>query len=80
MQDKLKWAMAGRSLSKLEALKSKLVDKVSAASKASILVADAGDKAALQKLAARCKVLINTVGPFYLYGDAIVEACVKEGT
>lgn len=34
----------------------------------------------LNALAARTRVLLNTVGPYYLYSTPVVEACVENGT
>jgi short subunit dehydrogenase-like uncharacterized protein len=71
----LKWALAGRSPAKLDALKSEL-DLTALPT----LVAEAGDKAALRDMAARTRVVCTTVGPYALYGSALVAACVAEGT
>lgn len=34
----------------------------------------------LEKLVKKTRVLINTVGPYYLYSSPVVEACAKNGT
>jgi short subunit dehydrogenase-like uncharacterized protein len=34
----------------------------------------------LHSLAKRTRVLINTVGPYALYGEPVVEACASQGT
>ena len=67
----LRWAMAGRDRGKLEAL------KASAGAGAEVLVADSGDAATLDALAARTAVVLNTAGPFARYGDPVVDACVR---
>ena len=36
--------------------------------------------AGLNALVRKTRVLINTVGPYHLYGTAVVEACAKNGT
>ena len=71
-----KWAMAGRSLEKLEAVR----DEIGAPADTPLVVADADDAAVLEAMCARTKVVITTVGPYQLYGDALVAACVKTGT
>ena len=71
-----KWAMAGRSLEKLEAVR----DEIGAPADTPLVVADADDPAVLEAMCARTKVVITTVGPYQLYGDALVAACVKTGT
>lgn len=74
--DAPKWAMAGRSLDKLEAVR----DEIGAPDTTPLVVADASDPASLEAMCNRTRVVITTVGPYQLYGDALVEACVKTGT
>ena len=71
------WALAGRSKDKLEAVKTAAGQ---GAKKAGVVVADAHDKVALDKLAKSTKVVLSTAGPFALYGSDLVEACVNNGT
>lgn len=70
-----RWAIAGRSAAKLKTLSDDagLTD-------IEMIVADATDAAALQAMCARTKVVISTVGPYALYGDALVKACAESGT
>ena len=70
----LKWAIAGRSASKLEAVKRDI-----AAPDLPMIVADASDRAALDGMVKQTKVIISTVGPYALYGDDVVAACVANG-
>lgn len=72
----LKWAISGRSQEKLEALKTSL--KLS--NDVDIIVADSGDAEALNQLAQSCKVVLTTVGPYQLYGEHLLNACVDNGT
>ncbi|MBX7494918.1 saccharopine dehydrogenase NADP-binding domain-containing protein [Qipengyuania sp. 6B39] len=71
-----KWAMAGRSMDKLEAVR----DEIGAPKSTPLVVADADDSASLEMMCNRTKVVLTTVGPYQLYGDALVAACVKTGT
>ena len=71
-----KWAMAGRSEDKLTAVR----EEIGAPSTTKMIVADADDVAALEAMCRRTRVVITTVGPYQLYGDALLEACVKTGT
>ncbi|MCA0909923.1 saccharopine dehydrogenase family protein [Qipengyuania gaetbuli] len=71
-----KWAMAGRSMDKLEAVR----DEIGAPGSTPLVVADADDPASLEAMCNRTKVVLTTVGPYQLYGDALVAACVKTGT
>ncbi|WP_379548316.1 saccharopine dehydrogenase family protein [Qipengyuania sp. DSG2-2] len=75
-KDAPKWAMAGRSQDKLEAVR----DEIGAPADTPLVVADADDPASLEIMCNRTKVVLTTVGPYQLYGDALVEACVKTGT
>ena len=71
-----KWAMAGRSLSKLEQVR----DEIGAAADTPLVVADASDPASIDAMTKRAKVILTTVGPYQLYGDELVAACVANGT
>ena len=73
----LNWAIAARREKKLEALKSELGD---AARSLPTLVADSHDRAALDSMAARTRVVLTTVGPYAKYGSELVAACVENGT
>jgi short subunit dehydrogenase-like uncharacterized protein len=72
----LKWAMAGRSADKLAEVR----DLIGAAADTPLIVADAADPATLDAMAKRTKVVLTTVGPYQLYGNALVAACVANGT
>ncbi|OZA91723.1 MAG: saccharopine dehydrogenase, partial [Erythrobacter sp. 34-65-8] len=74
--DAPKWAMAGRSLTKLQEVR----DAIGAPADTPLVVADADDPASLDAMCGRTKVVLTTVGPYQLYGDALVAACVKTGT
>ncbi len=75
-EDGPKWAMAGRSEDKLTAVR----DEIGAPGSTPMIVADASDPASLESMCKRTKVVLTTVGPYQLYGDTLVEACVKTGT
>ncbi len=72
----LKWAMAGRSLTKLEEVRA----LIGAPAETPLLTANADDPAALEALVARAAVVITTVGPYQLYGEPLLAACAKTGT
>ncbi|KAL3525889.1 hypothetical protein ACH5RR_014261 [Cinchona calisaya] len=44
-----------------------------------ILIADTSDPASLRRLASQAKLVLNCVGPFRLYGEPVVAACVESG-
>lgn len=70
------WAMAGRSEDKLKAVR----DEIGAPADTPLVVADASDPASLKAMAERTRAVITTVGPYQLYGEALVKACVEAGT
>jgi short subunit dehydrogenase-like uncharacterized protein len=72
----VKWAMAGRSQAKLEAVR----DEIGAPKDTPLVVADAADPAQLEAMVKRAKAIITTVGPYQLYGSELVAACAKAGT
>jgi short subunit dehydrogenase-like uncharacterized protein len=72
----VKWAMAGRSLEKLEAVRADL--GISEA--IPLVVADASSLDSIESLVSRTKVVLTTVGPYQLYGSDLVAACAKAGT
>lgn len=74
--DAPKWAMAGRSLTKLAEVR----DLIGADADTPLVVADASDTASLDAMAARATVILTTVGPYQLYGSDLVAACVRAGT
>jgi short subunit dehydrogenase-like uncharacterized protein len=71
----LKWAMAGRSLDKLKSVR----DEIGAPSDTPLLVADASDAASLTAMVEQTKSVITTVGPYMLYGNELLAACVAAG-
>ena len=71
-----KWAMAGRSLEKLAAVR----DAIGAPADTALIVADAGDPASLKAMIGQTSAVLSTVGPYQLYGSELVAACAASGT
>jgi short subunit dehydrogenase-like uncharacterized protein len=71
----LKWAMAGRSKDRLAAVR----DAIGAPKDLPLIVADAGDPASLKAMVEQTKSVITTVGPYMLYGNELLAACVAAG-
>jgi short subunit dehydrogenase-like uncharacterized protein len=71
----LKWAMAGRSKDKLASVR----DAIGAPSDTPLIVADASDPASLKAMVGQTKSVISTVGPYQLYGNDLLAACVADG-
>jgi short subunit dehydrogenase-like uncharacterized protein len=80
LRRKLRWAIAGRDAARLAALRDELDANAASVTLPAVLVADSHDIAAVEAMAASTRVLISTAGPFALYGDAIVDACVHRRT
>jgi len=72
----VKWAMAGRSGEKLEAVR----DEMGVAKDIPLIIADSADADSLAAMASLTKVVLTTVGPYQLYGTDLVGACVANGT
>ena len=71
----IKWALAGRNLEKLESV---------AASKnvpegTGLFEVDSNNIASIEEMISKTKCVLTTVGPYQLYGNDIVSACVKSG-
>jgi short subunit dehydrogenase-like uncharacterized protein len=72
--DGVKWAMAGRDRAKVESVRAEI------GANAPVIVASASDPASLDTMAQRTRVVLTTVGPYQLYGEPLLAACVKAGT
>jgi short subunit dehydrogenase-like uncharacterized protein len=72
-----RWAIAGRSAEKLEAVRSRLGSEHA---DLPLLQADVNDPSSLRALAESTRVVITTVGPYIHYGEPLVAACAAAGT
>ena len=71
----LRWAIAARNASKLDALATELgVEDMPR------ITADSQDLDSLREMTAQAHVVCTTVGPYAKYGAKLVEACVSTGT
>jgi hypothetical protein len=75
-----RWAIAGRSEQKLAAVRADLAAHNPALAELPLVLADVDDPASLRAMAESARVVITTVGPYALYGDALVAACAVSGT
>lgn len=73
----IRWAMAGRSRDKLEAVRTELPRENE---DIPILIADADDPVSLRQLCERSRVVVSTVGPYARHGEGIIRACAETGT
>ncbi len=75
-----RFAIAGRSLAKLEVMRQQLASLNPACAAMALLVSDADDATALAAIAASTKVIVSTIGPYLKYGEPLVRACAEAGT
>ena len=72
----VRWAMAGRSLSKLQ----KVRGEMGVPDSVPLITANSDDPASLRAMCEQTTVVISTVGPYQLYGSDLVAACAATGT
>ena len=72
---KIKWAIAGRNLDKLEKDRSQVANQDTP-----IFIADSFDEDSLSKFVKKTKVVCSTVGPYSLYGTKLVKVCLENNT
>uniref|UniRef100_UPI00398E51B1 saccharopine dehydrogenase a, tandem duplicate 1 n=1 Tax=Pristiophorus japonicus TaxID=55135 RepID=UPI00398E51B1 len=78
----LTWAVAGRSLSKLEEVLERAASALGIPelkSKESI-ICDVNDPLSLAEMCKQGSVILNCVGPYRFFGEPVVKACVENGT
>ncbi len=71
----LRWAMAGRNLPKLEALREALALPATFP----LLTVDSTDELAVDAMCRRTRLCLSTIGPYQLYGSTLVAACARRG-
>lgn len=76
----MRWAIAGRNRTKLDAVAARLAAVSPEAPKPDVIVADAADREALRQAAESTRVVITTIGPYALHGGPLVAACAAAGT
>jgi len=69
----LRWAIGGRDRDRLEGVRAGLGRDVE------VVVGDALDRASIDGVVRRTRVVVSTVGPYARYGTPLVEACVEHG-
>ncbi len=74
--DDLRFAMAGRSMDKLAGVRAEIGLPESVA----LVEANSDDPDSLKAMCDRADCVITTVGPYQLYGEPLVKACVESGT
>nr|CAG8506136.1 14902_t:CDS:2 [Entrophospora candida] len=76
--NKLRWGIAGRSEQRLQEVSNIIgVASGNTVRQPEIIIADVERPESLNKMAKRAKVVIACVGPFFLYGESVVKACIE---
>ncbi|GAB1210985.1 hypothetical protein ATERTT37_000095 [Aspergillus terreus] len=75
----LKWALAGRSLEKVEKIGKELKELNPDRTEPDTLAVQL-NATELNSLAQKTRLIINCVGPYHLYSTPVVEACAANGT
>jgi short subunit dehydrogenase-like uncharacterized protein len=73
----LRWAIAGPRRHTLEAAREAAGARLR---DTDLIVAPSQDQSAVDAAVARSRIVLNTAGPFALYGTPVVDACVRFGT
>ncbi|MDQ4037471.1 MAG: saccharopine dehydrogenase NADP-binding domain-containing protein [Actinomycetota bacterium] len=76
----MRWAIAGRNVSRLETIAERLSPRTTYADAVRIIRADSTDSVSLRAMAESSRVLASTVGPFVRSGEPLVAACAESGT
>ncbi|CAL8135491.1 unnamed protein product [Orchesella dallaii] len=79
--DKFSWAIAARSVEKMEELLHSIgKDTGKDLSAVDKIIADVFNPPSLVAMAKQAHVILNCVGPYMQWGEAVVKACSEEGT
>ena len=73
----LRWAIAGRSRARLEAL---LGELASDAPVPDVVIADSEDRASVEAMIRDTRVLLHAAGPYAVHGEAFFRACIEHDT
>ncbi len=77
---KTNWAIAGRSLDKLNNIKSRLISINPECEQVNVLVCNSDNLNSLEDVTAQTRIIVTTVGPFAIHGEMLVQACVNTAT
>ncbi|GMR49471.1 hypothetical protein PMAYCL1PPCAC_19666, partial [Pristionchus mayeri] len=74
-------AVAGRNEKKLRATLDEVASETGVAKVRlyPVIIADSTDEKSIAAMAKQAKVIVNAVGPYVLYGEAIVKAAIENG-
>jgi short subunit dehydrogenase-like uncharacterized protein len=69
----LSWAIAGRNADRLAGMQG-------ATGAPGVIVADSTDPGSIDRMVGSARIVASTAGPFAVYSDPVVDACVRHGT
>uniref|UniRef100_A0A8B9UV27 Saccharopine dehydrogenase-like oxidoreductase n=1 Tax=Anas zonorhyncha TaxID=75864 RepID=A0A8B9UV27_9AVES len=78
----LRWAVAGRSRTKLQEVLEQAAERLGKAAlgpEVGVLLCDVGDPGSLAAMARQTRLVLNCVGPYRFFGEPVVKACVENG-
>ncbi|GFS14889.1 saccharopine dehydrogenase-like oxidoreductase [Elysia marginata] len=79
-EEKLTWAVAGRTKPKLlKALSEASIRTGKKLSGIPMIIADTGNHISLDEMAKQARVVLNCVGPYRFFGEPVVKACIENG-
>uniref|UniRef100_A0AAG5CT88 Saccharopine dehydrogenase NADP binding domain-containing protein n=1 Tax=Anopheles atroparvus TaxID=41427 RepID=A0AAG5CT88_ANOAO len=77
----MRWGIAGRSQNKLQGVLKEIGDKANTdLSHVPIVLADVDNQDSLNNMARECRVIVNCCGPYRLFGEPVLKACLAERT
>lgn len=76
----MKWAIAGRSASKLEELRALIQSESSHAEIGIVIATCDAASGTLQAMAARARIVLSAAGPYHKLGEPVMAACIASGT
>ncbi|KAB0798327.1 lantern saccharopine dehydrogenase-like [Photinus pyralis] len=77
----LTWGIAGRSKAKLKQVLEECVPQTGPdLTQIPIIIADVNDNDSLNKMTSQARLIINCCGPFDVYGETVIIACLETGT
>lgn len=79
---KLTWAVAGRNEAKLKKVlgTAAATTGISSVTSVPVVIADVADQNSIDQMCKNACLILNCVGPYRLYGEHVVKACIEHGT
>ncbi|XP_005100947.1 saccharopine dehydrogenase-like oxidoreductase [Aplysia californica] len=80
-EESLEWAISGRNITKLQGVISKASERTGKRlDDVPIIISDINSSESLVTMAQQTKIVLNCVGPYLLFGEQVVKACIEAGT